>query len=60
MDAFVHPPPGVLRGSAVRRRISIPMCDQGQGPYFRRVVMLRNVAVRTKQNLSTAHEFVVC
>ena len=31
-----------------------------QGPDFRRVVMLRNGAVRTKQNLSTAHEFVVC
>ena len=30
------------------------------GPDFRRVVMLRNGAVRTKQNLSTAHEFVVC
>ena len=29
------------------------------GPDFRRVVMLRNGAVRKKQNLSTAHEFVV-
>ena len=33
---------------------------QEQGPVFRRVVMLRNGAVRMKQNLSTAHEFVVC
>ena len=31
-----------------------------QGTDFRRVVTLRNGAVRTKQNLSTAHEFVVC
>ena len=31
-----------------------------QGPDFRRVVMLRNEGVRTKQNLSTANEFVVC
>ena len=30
------------------------------GPDFRKVVMLRNGAVRTKQNLSNAHEFVVC
>ena len=34
--------------------------DEDQGPDFRRVVMLKNGAVRTKQNLSTAHEFVVC
>ena len=30
------------------------------GPDSWRVVMLRNEAVRTKQNLSNAHEFVVC
>ena len=33
---------------------------RAQGPDFRKVLMLRNGAVRTKQNLSTAHEFVVC
>ena len=31
-----------------------------QGLDFRRVVMLRKEAVRTKQKLRTAHEFVVC
>ena len=36
------------------------LSSRGQGADFRRVVMLRNGAVPTKQNLSTAHEFVVC
>ena len=30
------------------------------GPDFQRVTMLRNGAVCMKQNLNTAHEFVVC
>ena len=29
-------------------------------PDFRKVITLRNGAVRSKQNLSNAHEFVVC
>ena len=35
------------------------MCSD-QGPDFRKVVMVRNAGVRTKQNLSTAHDFIVC
>ena len=31
-----------------------------QGPDFRVVIMLRNGALRMKQNLSNAHKFVVC
>ena len=32
---------------------------ESPGARFSKVVMLRNGAVRTKQNLSNAHEFVV-
>ena len=35
-------------------------CVEEQGPYFRKVVMLRKGAIHTKQNLSNAREFVVC
>ena len=40
-----------VRNEEVRRRA---------GAKFSKSLMSRNRAVRTKQNLSTAHEFVVC